>query len=138
MPACDEREQFVEASRPIRRSGAGNEIDSCEDVPSEDEHTVARAQDRLPYEAEMVGGVLDAIKAIGALHTPTVPARLEDRIRVRRHIVRSGNTSSTNHYAGLALRSVRLMNHASVSGTLTISTAPITVSGDGSRSAWVN
>jgi hypothetical protein len=42
---------------------------------------VTSAQDRLPDKAEMIGSVLNAIKAIGALDAPAVPARLDDSVR---------------------------------------------------------
>jgi hypothetical protein len=86
----------------------------------------------------MVGSVLNAIKAIGALHAPAVFTRLNDLVRGRRRASSVNGLGRARHQAVLVRRRARLMNHASVSGTLTNNAAPIKVAGDGSLSALVN
>ena len=77
----DEGEQFVEAGwrgvwwlRLI-----GQEIEVGLDVPPDDEDRMARLQQRLPRPPEVVGRVLHAAEAIGALHAPAVVAGARDR-----------------------------------------------------------
>ena len=112
------------------------QIDFREDVPSENEHRIARGEQRLPDQFEVVGGVLDAEDLMRAIDSPAVLACLNDRCRRGRGCARR---LSRRHAHAVDLgRSERLINQASVSGMLTIKIAPTTVAGEGLRSTIVN
>ena len=141
--AGDEPEQLVESRRfrlrlrlrrDFVRTRRGQQIHAREDVPAEDEHRAASAEQRLPDQPEIVGAVLHAVELVGALDAPAVLPRLDDGIR---GCVSADPTRDSLH-AGLVRRRARLISQARVSGTLTNSSAPIILAADGSCSIIVN
>ena len=134
--SCDKRQQLVEPRRRVRRRDAGVQIDVGRDVPAQTEHGLAGAEQGLPDQAEVVGSILNAVKAGRALDAPAVLSRLDDSVW-RVCDVAFNTRGGADHSAGLNRRNARLISNASVSGTTTNSAAPINVPGDGSRNAFV-
>jgi hypothetical protein len=79
--ADDVGEQRVEPRRRTRRrrGRVGQQVEIGLDVPPDDEDRMTGLEHRVAHPAEVVGGVLDAAEAIGAVHAPAIASRLDDR-----------------------------------------------------------
>ncbi len=125
-PLRDEGEQRIEPGRRAVIAEPWREVDRRGHIPTEDEHRVARCEQRLSHQLKIMSRILDTVEAVRAVEPPAVPSGI-------RHALRG-----TTHSAGLARRRVRLMNHANVSGTTTNTAAVSAVPGEGLRSACVS
>jgi hypothetical protein len=78
----NEGEQLVESSRSVGRGSARQQIDARKNVPTKNEYGVARREQRLSDQPEVVGAVLDTLKACRAFDAPAVLPGLENRVRM--------------------------------------------------------
>ena len=137
-PLRDKGDQRIEPGRRVSTAEPGREVDGRGDIPTEDEHRVARFEQRPSHQLKIVSRILDTVKAIRAVEPPAVPSGLDDRPLRTRARDRPGTLRGTTHSASLARRRARLTNHANVSGTPRNTAAVSAVPGDGSRSACVS
>ena len=91
----------------------------------------------LSDQREIVGGILDAEELVRAIHAPAVLSGAYDRSLACGCAADRGSRLGF-HAVVLARRSERLMIHASVSGTLTNSSATPIVGSVGWRSTIVS
>ena len=71
-------EQLVETRRRVRRRERRVQIDVGRDVPAQAEDGPAGVEQGLPDQAEVVGRILNAIKAGRAFDTPAVSSGLDN------------------------------------------------------------
>ena len=124
-------QQLVEARRGAVGCSARNEIERGLNIPAENEDRLARVQERVPDEAEIVGGVLNAGEAVGPIDAPTGVVRLKDLWRRGRR--RRRMSDQTTQASPLLARRRRLIIQARLNGMHRNRSARMTLSADGCR-----